>query len=300
MTGTTLNTEVEAISVDQYYYVTIPEWILLHPTLSPSAVILWGLLARFRGGNENAWPTKATLATQLSCSVRTVERLISQLVRAQAISVNSDGDKTVYYLWPKLGNESLPKLSNDKNVVKSRQKCRKAATKMSLELNSIELNSINFGDSSNELSPELVDKDQKEHHPAWEITRSAFDPQYHEVLPTLRGGFPAAYKLLETFIDHGVSPSLLQELVDTEAISVWTYAGINLAIARHHEAAQAQQKQQDWQRLQKYISQYGRRAAPPWEDGDPLQRWVNLQGGWYKLCEMSTTELQKRYEVYSP
>jgi predicted transcriptional regulator len=86
------------------YYAVLPEWVLLHPDLSDRAVRLYGLLRRYADRQLKAWPSRRTLAEGLRCSRDSVDRALTELEAAGALTrqlrVGADGlhDTTLYQL----------------------------------------------------------------------------------------------------------------------------------------------------------------------------------------------------------
>jgi hypothetical protein len=68
-------------------YVSIPEWVLLHPELSAPAVRLYGVLKMYARRTERAWPGRKTLAAHLGCSEDTIDRHVKQLQAVGAVDV---------------------------------------------------------------------------------------------------------------------------------------------------------------------------------------------------------------------
>jgi hypothetical protein len=66
-------------------YVSIPEWILLHPELSAPAVRLYGVLKMYARKSERAWPGRKTLGEHMGCSDETVDKYLKQLQDAGAV-----------------------------------------------------------------------------------------------------------------------------------------------------------------------------------------------------------------------
>jgi len=66
----------------------IPEWILIS-SLSHKAVRVYAVLARYADSKTlQAWPSRATIATQSGCSIRTVDAAIDELVGFGAVDKN--------------------------------------------------------------------------------------------------------------------------------------------------------------------------------------------------------------------
>ena len=63
----------------------IPEWIVVSP-LSHKAVRVYAVLARYADSKTlQAWPSRATIANQSGCSIRTVDAAIDELVSYGAV-----------------------------------------------------------------------------------------------------------------------------------------------------------------------------------------------------------------------
>ena len=96
-----------SLSKRNHRYAVIPEWILFHPDLSPTAVRIFGVLDRFVGANDTAWPSHKTIGSTIGVSVDTVKRSLAELTRVGALVSNlqyrQDGSLTSseYYIWPK-------------------------------------------------------------------------------------------------------------------------------------------------------------------------------------------------------
>lgn len=86
-------------------FAITPEWVL-DAQVSDRAVRLFGVLARYVGGNDRAWPSRKTLAERLGCSVDSVDRAVAELTAIEALSVEphfrDDRSQTssTYYLYP--------------------------------------------------------------------------------------------------------------------------------------------------------------------------------------------------------
>ena len=110
-----------SINGEQYYgnvtadlSVSIPAWILSHPTLSDRAVRLWGYLRGALTGSFNITGTSyVALAELLNVSDATVRRAMYELRDAGAITVvpchvNGKQTKNDYYLWPLTPETKVP------------------------------------------------------------------------------------------------------------------------------------------------------------------------------------------------
>lgn len=63
----------------------IPEWLL--GRVSPTAYMLYGLLARYADDTGRCWPSRRTMAERLSCSMSTVDRAVDDLRKVGALVV---------------------------------------------------------------------------------------------------------------------------------------------------------------------------------------------------------------------
>ena len=96
-----------SLSKRNHRFAVIPEWILYHPELSTTAVRIFGVIDRFVGSNENAWPSHKTIGKTIGVSVPTVKRAVNELIKVGAVLAvrqkRADGSFTSseYYVWPK-------------------------------------------------------------------------------------------------------------------------------------------------------------------------------------------------------
>jgi hypothetical protein len=88
-------------------YTTIPTWVL-ESDISDRAIRLFVILNRYVGTNDNAWPSRKTLAEKCGrTSVPSIDRALRELVAIGAIQIEQrrrgDGSLTssLYWLWPK-------------------------------------------------------------------------------------------------------------------------------------------------------------------------------------------------------
>lgn len=70
-------------------FVSIPDWVLLHPQLSAPAVRLYGVLKKYARKSERAWPGRKTLAGHLGCSEDSIDRYVKQLRDVGAVRTTS-------------------------------------------------------------------------------------------------------------------------------------------------------------------------------------------------------------------
>ena len=84
----------------EYRFTTLPEHLIRDKRVSDRAVRLWCILDRYAGGDGEAFPLRATLADDLSCSVATVDRAINELVQRGWLAKErrGDGDSNIYTL----------------------------------------------------------------------------------------------------------------------------------------------------------------------------------------------------------
>lgn len=67
-------------------FAVIPTWVLDHPELTPLAVRLYGVLARYADNDGQAWPSRETLARRLGCSRKSIDRGTRALISAGAVT----------------------------------------------------------------------------------------------------------------------------------------------------------------------------------------------------------------------
>lgn len=88
---------LDAPTISGTIFTIIPEWIL-DADMSDRAVRLYGVLHRYLGRNETAWPSRQTLAGRLRCSTKSVDRALEELAGLGAVVVRhryrSDGSQT--------------------------------------------------------------------------------------------------------------------------------------------------------------------------------------------------------------
>ena len=70
-------------------YAQIPEWVLYHDKLNPTAKTAYGVLHRHAGQDGACFPGRELLATQVNVSVRTIDAAIDQLVAVGAVIVST-------------------------------------------------------------------------------------------------------------------------------------------------------------------------------------------------------------------
>jgi hypothetical protein len=79
------------------YFTIIPEWVLL-ADISAQAVRLYGLIRRYADADNQAWPSRTTLANRLRVSTKTIDRSLAELSSIGAVVVehrfDASGDMT--------------------------------------------------------------------------------------------------------------------------------------------------------------------------------------------------------------
>jgi hypothetical protein len=82
-------------------FAIIPEWVLTS-SLSDRAVRLYAILSRYAdNATGECWPSRKTLADQLGCSLKSLDRAKDELVDANALTIhvrqNHDGQQSNLY-----------------------------------------------------------------------------------------------------------------------------------------------------------------------------------------------------------
>jgi hypothetical protein len=72
-------------------FAMMPLAVLKHPTLSPRAKVLFGLLLHYSGQNQACWPSQEQLATDLQVSERAIRALLRELEQASLLKSNQRG-----------------------------------------------------------------------------------------------------------------------------------------------------------------------------------------------------------------
>ena len=76
----------------------LPQFVL-ETSVSFGAKIMYALLCNYASENDHCWPSQATLAVRLSCSVSSVKKYLAELAGAQLISVRREQYRSsVYYM----------------------------------------------------------------------------------------------------------------------------------------------------------------------------------------------------------
>ena len=76
----------------------LPQFVL-ETTMSFGAKIMYALLCNYASENDHCWPSQATLAARLSCSVNSVKKYLTELVGARLICVRREQYRSsIYYM----------------------------------------------------------------------------------------------------------------------------------------------------------------------------------------------------------
>lgn len=93
----------------------LPQFVL-ETSISFGAKVMYALLCNYASDNDHCWPSQATLATRLSCSVSSVKKYLGELVGIKLINVRREQYRSsVYYL---LQPTMLKASSNASHVAK--------------------------------------------------------------------------------------------------------------------------------------------------------------------------------------
>ena len=89
----------------------LPRFVL-QKSITPGAKIMYAILCDYAADNDRCWPSQATLAKRLSCSISSVKNYLAEPVREKLISIKREQYRSsVYYL---LRPEELPKKQETK------------------------------------------------------------------------------------------------------------------------------------------------------------------------------------------
>ena len=76
----------------------LPQFILQMP-ITFGAKTMYAILCDYAAAKDHCWPSQATLAKRLSCSISSVKNYLAELVRAKLISIKREQYRSsVYYL----------------------------------------------------------------------------------------------------------------------------------------------------------------------------------------------------------
>ena len=76
----------------------LPQFVL-ETSISFGAKVMYALLCNYASDNDRCWPSQATLATRLSCSVSSVKKYLGELVGIKLIDVRREQYRSsVYYM----------------------------------------------------------------------------------------------------------------------------------------------------------------------------------------------------------
>lgn len=85
-------------------FASLPDELIADLCVSDGAVRLWARLDRYAREKRTAWPSRATLASELGCSVKTIDRRLDELVNAGWLTIThrrtvaGDPDSNLYTL----------------------------------------------------------------------------------------------------------------------------------------------------------------------------------------------------------
>ena len=82
--------------------IFLPDVLLANSKLSLGAKLLWARLARYAGADGACFPAVATLAVDLGCSERQVQRYVAELIRARFLAARQRGfnrSNLYQFLW---------------------------------------------------------------------------------------------------------------------------------------------------------------------------------------------------------
>lgn len=117
----------------------IPEW-LLDSEVSHKAIRIYALIARYADNQTlTAWPARGTLATRAKCTVKSVDRAITELIEAGAIAKelrrDDGGQRTSVYTLKRIRG-------GDKITIGGRQNSHRGGDKIAIRTITNELEPI--------------------------------------------------------------------------------------------------------------------------------------------------------------
>jgi DNA-binding transcriptional regulator YhcF (GntR family) len=74
-------------------FAQVPLWLARDATISMTARALYAVMATYTNRRRICWPSHASLADNLGCSISTVQRALLELERAGAIVIQSGRSK---------------------------------------------------------------------------------------------------------------------------------------------------------------------------------------------------------------
>lgn len=76
----------------------LPQFIL-EKRITLGAKVMYALLCNYASEKDHCWPSHATLASRLSCSISSVKNYLAELVRENLITIRKEHYRSsVYYL----------------------------------------------------------------------------------------------------------------------------------------------------------------------------------------------------------
>lgn len=99
-------------------FTQIPNVVLTHPGLSGNAKITYGVLLSYAWQKDFCWPAQERLAQDTNCSVRTVQRYVTELETAGLIRVRRQGlnRPNIYEIMPISSWHHPPKAAKNKDT----------------------------------------------------------------------------------------------------------------------------------------------------------------------------------------
>ena len=77
----------------------LPQFVL-RKSITFGAKTMYALLCDYAADKDHCWPSQATLAKRLSCSISSIKNYLAELVREKLISVKREQDRSYYLLRP--------------------------------------------------------------------------------------------------------------------------------------------------------------------------------------------------------
>lgn len=179
------------------YFCQIPEWVLLHPELSPQAVRLYGVLNRYANKQGKCHPSRRTLAERTQVSVRTVARCLAELRDVGAIEVSQ-----------RFQGDSLT--SSSYKVISAPP--RETDVTRGLVMDDTTPGDMDVLENQSHLEPESFEPEKtlpvhRRSDPLFESVATVCDIDYRELTPQARGPLNVAVKQLR---DLAVEPAEVQ------------------------------------------------------------------------------------------
>lgn len=100
----------------------LPQFILEKP-ITFGAKIMYALLCNYASEKDHCWPSHATLAARLSCSVSSVKKYLTELVEENLVSIQRGRYRScLYYLLrPEELNSEQPRVVHSQSIIDSHE-----------------------------------------------------------------------------------------------------------------------------------------------------------------------------------